>query len=220
MKKYTALLLFLVLAGCASGAQRNTSMDTGSYKMSMTGKSGLQEFPPEKRIIVLNADITIETDNTESLSADIINLSKKYNGYVLSSGNRKIVIRIDAEKFKEGVEDIARLGTIIEKRFYSEDITEEFRDAQIRLDNKLKARDRYLELLKKAENVEATLKVEKELERLNEEIDSLKGKITRLSHLAQFSTITIYLQKKVRPGPLGWVFWGLYKGIKFLFVWD
>jgi len=62
--------------------------------------------------------------------------------------------------------------------------------------------------------------VERELERLNGEIDSFKGQLQRMSHLAQFSTINIALERKVKLGPLGFVFWGLSKGIKWLFVWE
>ena len=44
-------------------------------------------------------------------------------------------------------------------------------DLEIRLENAEKARNRYLELLDKAETVGEVLSVEKELERLNEKID-------------------------------------------------
>jgi hypothetical protein len=82
----------------------------------------------------------------------------------------------------------------------------------------MKARERYLELLEKAENVQAALMVEKELERLNGEIDMLKGKINRLEHITEYSSITVYIKEKVKPGIIGYVFVGLYKGDKWLFV--
>jgi hypothetical protein len=86
------------------------------------------------------------------------------------------------------------------------------------LDNASNARKRYLELLAKAETVEAALKVEKELERLNGEIDSLEGKINQLKHLSEYSTITVYLEEKVKPGILGYVGIGLYESVKWIFV--
>jgi hypothetical protein len=75
-----------------------------------------------------------------------------------------------------------------------------------------------LELLAKAENVEAALKVEKELERLNSTIDLLKGKMNRINHLAEFSTITINLKEKKKPGIIGYVGIGIYRSVKWLFV--
>jgi hypothetical protein len=104
------------------------------------------------------------------------------------------------------------------KNVYGKDVTDEYFDNEIRLDNANKARQRYLELLQKAENVATTLLIEKELERLNVEIDSLKGKLERMNHLTDFSTIEIYLEQKEKLGILGYVFIGLYKGIEWLFV--
>ena len=80
------------------------------------------------------------------------------------------------------------------------------------------ARKIYLELLKKAENVETALKVEKELERLNETIDLIKGKMNRINNLAEYSTIVINLKEKKKPGIIGYIGIGLYHSVKWLFV--
>ncbi len=34
------------------------------------------------------------------------------------------------------------------------------------------------------------------------------------------STINLTLETPTRPGPVGWIFYGLYKGVYWLFVWD
>jgi len=99
-----------------------------------------------------------------------------------------------------------------------EDVTEEYRDLEIRLDSAEKTRKRYLELLNKAEKVDEILKIERELERLNGEIDLLKGKINRLTHLAQYATITVQTSNGVKKGVLGYAFYGVYSGVKWLFV--
>ncbi|MFM7854433.1 MAG: DUF4349 domain-containing protein, partial [Flammeovirgaceae bacterium] len=69
-----------------------------------------------------------------------------------------------------------------------------------------------------AENVEAALKVEKELERLNGEIDLITGKLNRLSHLSDFSTIDVELVEQKKIGVLGYIGIGIYKAMKWLFV--
>lgn len=119
---------------------------------------------------------------------------------------------------KNAVTDITILGKTKSKTISGDDVTEQYTDFQIRLDNAYKARDRYLELLAKAENVEAALKVEKELERLNGEIDSLEGKLKRFKHLSAYSTITVYMEEKVKPGILGYIGIGLYQAVKWLII--
>jgi predicted nuclease with TOPRIM domain len=98
------------------------------------------------------------------------------------------------------------------------DVSDNYADVKIRLDNAEKARTRYLELLAKAENVEAALKVEKELERLNTEIDQLRGQMIKMEHDVRFSTLTVSVNQKQKLGPLGYLFVGIGKGIGWLFV--
>lgn len=134
------------------------------------------------------------------------------------SGTYRAVIRVKSDQLNEAITTIEQLGKLTNKNVSGQDVTNEYRDYKIRLENAQKARNRYLELLKIAENVEATLKVEKELERLNNTIDLLKGKMNRIDHLDQFSTITINLKEKKNPGILGYVGLGLYHAVKWLFV--
>ncbi|MBL4577871.1 MAG: DUF4349 domain-containing protein, partial [Flavobacteriales bacterium] len=88
----------------------------------------------------------------------------------------------------------------------------------IRLDNAEKSRKRYLELLNMANTVSQALLVEHELERLNQTIDLLKGKINRMSHLTAYATITINLKEEVKPGVLGYMGIAIYHSVKWLFV--
>jgi len=104
------------------------------------------------------------------------------------------------------------------KNVSANNVTSRYVDLQLRLDNALNARKRYLELLKQAENVEAALKVEKELERLNYTIEQLKHQINGINRDAQYSKITINLKQKKKLGPLGFIFKGVYLGVKWLFV--
>jgi hypothetical protein len=34
------------------------------------------------------------------------------------------------------------------------------------------------------------------------------------------ATVRVDFERPVRPGPVGWVFYGLARGVKWLFVWD
>ena len=66
--------------------------------------------------------------------------------------------------------------------------------------------------------MDETLKVEKELERLNTELDLLQGKIERLDHLVDYATIEVNYEKGKKPGVIGYVFVGVLKAIKSLFL--
>ena len=177
---------------------------------------GKKEVKSKK--IVFSATIDLAVHNTDSANSSLIEISKKYNGYVNKTGTKKTIIRVKSDFLNNAIYDLEDVGTIKRKSTTGQDVTEEYLDLNTRLENAEKSRKRYLELLEKAENVEATLKVEKELERLNEKIELLKGKINRIDHLDEFSTITIYLSKKKKLGVLGYIGAGLYYSVKWLFV--
>ncbi|MCF8298469.1 MAG: DUF4349 domain-containing protein [Saprospiraceae bacterium] len=170
------------------------------------------------RKILFSANLSLTVKNPDTANARIENIAKKYEGYVNQIGTYRTVIRVKSEKLNEALEEISALGRVESKSLTGQDVTEEYLDYQIRLENAEKARGRYLELLAKAENVEAALAVEKELERLNGTIDLIKGKMNRINHLAEFSTITINLKEKKKPGVLGYIGMGVYYSVKWLFV--
>lgn len=218
MKLINIFVAVIFFTGCASASYEQKETSATAYGGKVADESAVKDIPAEGRVIIFNADITIETEDTAALAGRVASLAAKYGGYVVSTSSASVVIRVQADKFDPAIDEIKKMGEDVEVRIFSEDVTEVFRDTQIRLDNKLKARDRYLELLKRAENVQAALEVERELERLNVEIEELKGRITRLSHLSKYSTISVRIEEEVKPGPLGYIFYGAYRVVKWLFI--
>ena len=221
----TKLILLIVSAylftGCAA-RQKASSYSSSNHNESVIGGMAKDEkkikTQSEKRIIIYDASANLKVKNTDTANVHLKEIAEKYEGYAMSMGNKKTEIRVKADKLNNALNDISKIGKIRNKNIYGSDVTDEYYDYQIRLENAKKARQRYLELLSKAENVEATLKVEKELERLNGEIDTMEGKLNRLTHLSEFSTLTIYLQQRKKLGVLGYISVGLYEGVRWLFV--
>ncbi|ULQ61140.1 DUF4349 domain-containing protein [Brucepastera parasyntrophica] len=99
-------------------------------------------------------------------------------------------------------------------------MTDSYHDTVTRLESLRKIKTRYEELLNKAIDVKDMLTIERELERIDLEIDRLEGRKKYAEQTVAYSLVSVHFGKKTRPGPLGWVFYGLYRGIKWLFVWD
>lgn len=171
----------------------------------------------EKRIL-LSANLSLSVEMPDTVNFHIEKIAKKYDGYVNEIGTFRTIIRVKSESLTNAINEISELGNVQSKNLSGQDVTEDYLDFKIRLENAEKSRERYLESLAKAENVEAALKVEKELERLNASIDALKGKMIRIDHLSEFSTITVNLKEKKKPGPLGYIGIGLYRSVKWMFV--
>jgi hypothetical protein len=172
------------------------------------------------RFIVRSAYLRIERRDPEAGVKAATDLAQRLGGWVQRTENKSATIMVPAEKLDAALEELGKLGKIAKKDVRGEDVTEEYLDLRIRLDNLEKARLRYLDLLNKAQNVGETLAVEKELERITVDIERLKGRLGYLERVVRYSTIQVLFERPTNPGPVGWVFYILYHGVKWLFVWD
>lgn len=204
-----ALILILALSTACTSQK-------AAYEMSDTMIDRPQQ--EDDRKILYDANLTLTVETPDSTNQYIQAIAKRYGGYVNEIGTYRSIIRVESQALDAAIDELSQLGRIDRKSIRGQDATEAYLDYQIRLDNAQQARGRYLDLLEKAATVDEILKVEKELERLNETIDLLKGKINRIDHLDTYATITINLRERKKPGVLGYIGLGLYRGVKWLFV--
>ena len=197
------------------------SLYTGGVPANIGDEGNFMDGKTEEGIdkkIVYDADADLRVKKADSANAKLKRIAEKYEGYAQTLGPRKSVIRVRASSLNAALAEIARLGKMQNKSVYGEDVTAEFFDLVLRLDNYERTRTRYSELLAKAVGVSEILKVEKELERVTREIELLKGKLELLKNQIDYSTITINLKERKKLGILGYLFKGVYLGVKWLFV--
>ncbi|MCP3103480.1 DUF4349 domain-containing protein [Myxococcus sp. K15C18031901] len=172
------------------------------------------------RTILRNAHIRLERSEPEQGPVEATKLAQAHGGYAQRASSESVTVRIPAARLDAFLDALPTLGEVEDKSVYAEDVTETHLDMQVRLENLKRVRERYLELLQRAVTVEDTIKVEKELERVTAEYESLKTQLERLEGQAALASVTLVFDRPTRPGPVGWVFYGLGKAVKWLFVWD
>lgn len=187
-------------------------------QMGDVDKSVSQTFS-DGQMIVYNASMDITVRNIDTANKQIVAIAKKHEGYVVSVSNYRTSVRVKSDQLEAAMTELAKIGKVSARNVYGRDISNEYANLTVRKDNAYKARARYLELLAKAEDVKAALEVEKELERLNTEIDLLEMQLSNMNLQVEYSLIDVDLKERTQPGILGYVFIGLYKGVKWLFVW-
>lgn len=206
-----------------SGNQGLAAVLVRSYQNEPEKSVPKDEGKVVNRIMIYDAYIRLDPKyEFDSTISHLTNIAKKYNGFILNYYQTRAVLRIPPDKLNIAMEEISTLGSVSQQSMAGNDITNEYHDLKLKLDNLEKTRDRYLEILKKADSVPTILEIEKELERVRNAIELIKGQLKRYAHLIEFSNLTIDLEAKdtVKPGPIGWIFYGLYHGIKWLFVWE
>ncbi|WP_338865657.1 DUF4349 domain-containing protein [Myxococcus stipitatus] len=211
------LLLVPVVALVACSTNR-------AHERAYSANDALAQAAPgsitENRSIIHRATVQLERDEPEQGPSQAVALAKAHGGYAEQVMTRGAVVRIPAARLESFLSAVPTLGTVENKSVSADDVTDAHRDLKVRLDNVTRVRERYLELLQRATSVEDTLKVEKELERVTVEYETLKARLQGLEADIALSTVYLSFERPVRPGPVGWVFYGLGKAVKWLIVWD
>lgn len=118
-------------------------------------------------------------------------MSRSWKGYLVHQGNQSTTFRVPAEHFQAVLDSVMKLGDVVHRDVQARDVTEEFSDVQTRTRTLEALRGRFEELLRRAGNVQEALAVERELGRVVDEIERLKGRLKLLRELISFSTITV-----------------------------
>uniref|UniRef100_UPI003741EF94 DUF4349 domain-containing protein n=1 Tax=Niabella yanshanensis TaxID=577386 RepID=UPI003741EF94 len=79
----------------------------------------------------------------------------------------------------------------LQKNISSEDITSEIIDTRARLETRNTTRGRYLEFLSKAGKIEDVLKIQQEINNIQEDIESAEARLAQLSGQVSYSTINL-----------------------------
>lgn len=177
----------------------NTGSDT------LTGSNILQgtlpgQNPDWDKKIIKTAELKLEVKDFRLYSNIIHNDSKRYGAYIASedqseSNEKKestISIKVPVDQFENLLNVLpSDSDKIIEKKITSEDVTGEVVDTKSRLQAKEQMRLKYLEFLKQSKNIEDVLKVQAEINNIQEEMEAASGRINYLSHQSSFSTINV-----------------------------
>lgn len=156
--------------------------------------------------IIRNGDMSFEVSNLKQVKAQVDSLVKNRAAYYenedyQSNGYRNtfnLIIRVPSQQFDTLVMAMEKgFGRLISKNIRADDVTEQYLDLQLRLENNLAYLARYNEILKKANSVKEILEVQEKIQQLEEEIESRKGRIKYLDNKVSYGTLRVELSELV-----------------------
>ncbi len=106
-----------------------------------------------------------------------------------------VTIRIPSAQFDSALVQVKKLGKIISTSISAEDVTEEYVDLTAQKTALTNQLDQYNHILTQAVNVSEILEVQKEVERVQIELDRITGRMKYMDSRISFSTITIRLSE-------------------------
>lgn len=191
------------LGGGADYAMKEMAYDTGMEDMesevptrkSATDQTGPHE-PSTKRMIYYQGYLKLLVAQPTKVIDQARALASEHGGYVERLDTMRITLRIPVAKFDFVYKKAMELGDVLKKSINASDITQSFRDDELRLKIARATRERLVELLAKATEEEEKLKILKEIQRLSEEIEQFETRLRILSGLANYSKLSIELEKR------------------------
>ncbi len=221
----SALLLVslaVLISGCMSAdkdagplsdiTNEKTAPEYGSVAdeaVRQTSSGGAGTASVDRKTIT-TAEMSLEVDDVPAAIGQISEAARASGGYVsgssvyahtYDSGTWKdgyITVRVPEAQHPQFMDDIAKLGEVTSRSVTGQDVTEEYIDLTARLENLERQEKRLFDVLNMSVTVEEVLSVEKEIERVRGEIDSLTGRLTYLNDRVELSTINVRLTEPDR----------------------
>ena len=164
-------------------------------------------FQPQNRIIVRNADMSVESNDPIATIDDIGDLAVGRGGWVVNSntsdhGFYNITIRIPAETLDAVIEQITvNVAKVISVNSDSTDFTEEYIDLGARRGTVQETVDALTQLLRNEnyDSVQELLEVQREITNWQSELERIDGRLEFISESAAYSRLSVNVNRSPIP---------------------
>ncbi len=155
-------------------------------------------------MIVYQGELTLRVDAGQGAAAidTIVSLAESVGGHLAGRDDGRVVVKVPSRRFREAMSQVDASFEVERRNVKAEDVTAEFKDLEVRLENLRATRKRLEQLLEKSGTLADTLTVEKELERVAAEIDRIQGRIRFLRNHTSFSTLTVAVAERAKSTPV------------------
>ncbi len=156
--------------------------------------------PDWDKKIIKNATVDIEINDYKKYYFSLKEKIRNLGGYVAQEEQSKsdykiqntVVIKVPVDQFDNAVASLTTgFEKINEMKISSQDVSAEYVDTRSRIEAKKQFRNRYMDLLKQAKNMEEILSVQSEINNIQEEIESATGRLNYLGQSSAYSTINL-----------------------------
>lgn len=158
------------------------------------------------RKVIYTANLDVETESYAELNDHIQSETARLGGYVVEANmyrdmdndhtEGEIVVRIPQENFDDFIELIETGSSkVLDHHVSGQDVTEEFIDLESRLKSKKAVEERLLEFMANAKKTEDLLAISDNLASVQEEIETITGRMNYLQDKTDLATVTINIRE-------------------------
>ena len=188
-------------AAMAMGAS-NTAALKGSNGSSGTGSV------PESRKWIITVDLSVETDDLETLLTALEEHLSQLEGYVEDQSiyngssysthryrNANLTVRVPADRVEQFTSQVEGIANVVSNNLRREDVTLTYVATESKV-NALKTEEtRLLELLAEAETMSDLLEIEARLSDVRYELESYTTQLRTLTNQIDYATVYIFIEE-------------------------
>ena len=155
--------------------------------------------------IIKNGDMEIQVGDMKKAQNQISKILKNNKAYIQSerfnnndtAENLYLSIRVPHENFDALINSFSNgVGSVLSKNISSDDVTEEYTDVSIKLENKKIYLEKYRNMLKSASTTKEMLEIQENIRELEDEIDVSEGRLRFIDDRVNYSTLNLTLFKE------------------------
>lgn len=175
----------------------DSMMEESSVNYADSADVQTQSVSTERKLIK-SGGITLQVENLSEGQESVESWCKNLGGYVAdcssSESDAYFTVKVPAAKFDEAMNSAGNLGIVKNRNMSTQDVSEQYYDLETRIASKKLMRDNFKRYLAQSTNMSDTIKIERELNNVLSEIESMEGRMRRLSGQIEYSTINVTLR--------------------------
>lgn len=219
---FVALATWQVAVAC-TGSTRATAPATGP-DLASDAVLQARAAPGDERLLIRTASMTIEVERVADAETGIVALTQRVGGFVENSSRddddrARFTLRVPSTSLDGTLDSLGRLGRVRDRAVRASDVTADARDLDARIANLRATRDRLRQLVERAADVGDIAAVERELGRVQGELDTLEARQKGLRSDVALARVTVDVRRRRVLGPLGLALAGAAWVVEKLFVW-
>ncbi|MFN8030115.1 MAG: DUF4349 domain-containing protein [Dermatophilaceae bacterium] len=210
-----------ILGGCSgggssgavatSGAAGPAPAEVGVARGAAGDKAESSSVAVDAQKLARTATLSLQVDDVGKATAQVRAINVAAAGYVLSENigttgtetderagispttYAALVISVPTDKLDATLDELQRIGTVLDRRSQTENVTGEYVDVQARVVTMKKSVARIQDLIDKTDDIDQLVKLERELSSRQAELEAIEARLQELDRSTSRSPITINL---------------------------
>ena len=149
----------------------------------------------QERKIIKTGSLSYEVKNLSETEEKIVAWLEGFGGYIADTwtnrNNMNVTVKVPSSSFEEAMNSTGDFGELLSRSISTEDVSENYYDLETRLETRKILQEKLESYLAGAKSISDLLEIERQLNDVTSELESMEKQFRRLSNQIDFSTISI-----------------------------